>query len=275
MCPGEERTPIMGQNARTSVIVSLCVLALSLLLLLCFSVLPVAHSQTKPGPPSAPPVTVSVIEVSPKALPLYTEYTGTTDALETVEIRARVDGFIEQKLFNGGQVIKAGERLYLLDQRTFIAEVQKAKAAVAKAEADLRYAKEGVEVFRAESRLAQSRAGADQDGTGRGAVCATGQGTGRLATRPGRRCGPTRRGTGRSGGPQDGADADQTHPAHADRPGHCRTRSGTGQLTPGRAQSGLYRHPCPGDRPYRRVGRLCRQPGDEKLVQASDAAVPP
>jgi membrane fusion protein (multidrug efflux system) len=129
-------------------------------------VLPVAYSQTKPGPPSAPPVTVSVIEVSPKTLPLYTEYTGTTDALDTVEVRARVDGFIEQKLFQGGQVIKAGERLYLLDQRTFIAEVQKAKAAVAKAEADLQFAKEGVEVFRAESRLAQSRAAlikAEQD----------------------------------------------------------------------------------------------------------------
>ena len=119
----EDRTPIMGQNVRTNVIVSLSVLAVSLLLLLCFSRLPVAHSQAKPGPPSAPPVTVNVIEVSPKSLPLYTEYTGTTDALETVEIRARVDGFIEQKLFNGGQVIKAGERLYLLDQRTFNAEV--------------------------------------------------------------------------------------------------------------------------------------------------------
>jgi membrane fusion protein, multidrug efflux system len=148
----------MGQNARTRLAVSLSVFALSLLLLLCFSRLPVAHSQTKPGPPSAPQVTVSVIEVTPNALPLYTEYTGTTDALETAEIRARVDGFIEQKFFNGGQIIKAGDRLYLLDQRTFIAEVQKAKAAVAKAEADLRYAKEGVEVFRAESRLAQSRA---------------------------------------------------------------------------------------------------------------------
>jgi membrane fusion protein (multidrug efflux system) len=158
MRPGEERTPIMGQNVRTRVIVSLGVLALGLVLLRCFTMLPVAHSQTKPGTPSAPPATVSVIEVSPKALPLYTEYTGTTDALETAEIRARVDGFIEQKFFNGGQVIKAGDRLYLLDQRTFIAEVQKAKAAVAKAEADLRYAKEGVEVFRAESRLAQSRA---------------------------------------------------------------------------------------------------------------------
>ena len=149
----------MGQNARTRITFSALAWAMSLLGLLCFTVLPVARSQTKPAAPGAPPVTVSVIEVSPRALPLYTEYTGTTDALETVEIRARVDGFIEQKLFNGGQVIKAGERLYLLDQRTFIAEVQKAKAAVAKAEADLRYAKEGVEVFRAESRLAQSRAG--------------------------------------------------------------------------------------------------------------------
>ena len=76
-----------------------CVLAVSLLVLLCFTVLPVVHSQTKPGPPSAPPVTVTVIEVSPRALPIYTEYTGTTDAPETAEIRARVDGYIEQKLF--------------------------------------------------------------------------------------------------------------------------------------------------------------------------------
>ena len=148
----------MGQNVHTKVPVSLCIFALSLLGLLYCTMPPVAHSQTKPGAPSAPPPTVSVIEVSPKALPLYTEYTGTTDSLDTVDIRARVDGFIEQKFFNGGQIVKAGERLYLLDQRTFIAEVQKAKAAVAKAEADLRYAKEGVEVLRAESRLAQSHA---------------------------------------------------------------------------------------------------------------------
>src|SRR5512134_4099936 len=76
MCPGEKRTPIMGQNVRTNVIVSLGVVAVSLLLLLYFSRLPVAHSQAKPGPPSAPPVTVSVIEVSPKAMPIYTEYRG-------------------------------------------------------------------------------------------------------------------------------------------------------------------------------------------------------
>ena len=113
----------MGLNVSKRLTVSLCVFALSLLVLLCFSRLPVARSQTKPGPPSAPPPTVSVIEVSPKSLPLYTEYTGNTAALDTVDIRARVDGYIEQKLFHGGQLVKAGVRLYLLDQRTFIAEV--------------------------------------------------------------------------------------------------------------------------------------------------------
>src|SRR5262245_17802655 len=107
MSLGEERTSVMGQNTRTRISFYALALAVGLLVLLCFTVLPGVRAQPKPGPPSAPPVTVSVIEVSPKALPLYSEYTGTTDALETVEIRARVDGFIEQKLFDGGQVINA------------------------------------------------------------------------------------------------------------------------------------------------------------------------
>src|SRR6185503_3501114 len=87
----EKRTPAMGQNACTRITFSALALAVSLLVLLCCTALPVVHAQTKPGAPSAPPITVSVIEVSPKALPLYTEYTGTTDALDTAEIRARVD----------------------------------------------------------------------------------------------------------------------------------------------------------------------------------------
>ena len=148
----------MGQNFRPRFAFHTFVLVCGLLYLLRCSIPSVVHSQTKPGTPSAPPATVSVIEVSPKTYPLYTEYTGTTDSLDTVEIRAQVDGYIEQKRFHGGQTVKVRDLLYVLDQSTFIADVQKAKAAVAKAEADLRFAKEGVEVLRAESKLAQSRA---------------------------------------------------------------------------------------------------------------------
>src|SRR5262249_35634241 len=65
----------------------LLVCARNLLVLRCFTRLPVAHAQTRPGPPSAPPVIVSVIEVSPKALPLYTEYTGTTNAIRLLQVQ--------------------------------------------------------------------------------------------------------------------------------------------------------------------------------------------
>ena len=123
-------------------------------------------SESQQETSNAPAVSVTVIQVSPRTIPIYNEYTGTTDATETAEIRARVDGYIEQRLFDAGQLVKPNQLLYVLDQRTYRAELQKAQAAVAKAEADLRFAKEGVEVLRAESRLAQSRAAlvkADQD----------------------------------------------------------------------------------------------------------------
>jgi membrane fusion protein (multidrug efflux system) len=154
------------QLSRTSLSWYPSALALSLLLLWgagCSEVKSASREET-PRTPAAVPVTV--IQVNPRAVPIYSEFTGTTDATETVEIRARVDGYIEQRLFDAGQLVKANQLLFVLDQRTFKAELQKAKAGVAKAEADLQFAKEGVEVLRAESRLAQSKAAlvkADQD----------------------------------------------------------------------------------------------------------------
>jgi membrane fusion protein (multidrug efflux system) len=110
--------------------------------------------------PRAQAVAVTVIQVTPRAIPLYKEYPGSTDATETTATRARVDGFVEQRLFDTGQLVKANQLLYVLDQGLYHAELQKAKAAVAKAEAELRAVKdnEAVEVLRAESRLTQSRA---------------------------------------------------------------------------------------------------------------------
>jgi membrane fusion protein (multidrug efflux system) len=136
------------------------------LLLLCGAGCNEVKSASKQETPSAPAVPVTVIQVNPRTIPIYNEYTGNTDATETAEIRARVDGYVDQRLFDAGQLVKADQLLYVLDQRTYKADLQKAKATVAKAEADLQFAKEGVEVLRAESRLAQSRAAlvkADQD----------------------------------------------------------------------------------------------------------------
>ena len=146
---------------------SWCPLAATLSLLLLWGA---GCSEVKSASTRRPPVHQRCRSRSsrstPRTIPIYNEYTGTTDATETAEIRARVDGYIEQRLFDAGQLVKANQLLYVLDQRTYSAELQKAKAKVAKAEADLQFAKEGVEVLRAESRLAQSQAAlvkADQD----------------------------------------------------------------------------------------------------------------
>jgi membrane fusion protein (multidrug efflux system) len=155
----------MTQLNRTSLSWYSIVGALSLLLIGasgCTEVKSASQQETS----SAPAVSVTVIQVTPRTIPIFNEYTGTTDATETAEIRARVNGYIEKRLFDAGQLVKVDQLLYVLDQRTYNADLQKAKAAVAKAEADLQFAKEGVEVLRAESRLAQSRAAlvkVDQD----------------------------------------------------------------------------------------------------------------
>jgi membrane fusion protein (multidrug efflux system) len=155
----------MKQLSRTSLSWYSIAVALSLLAIWisgCTEVKSASQQET----PSAPAVSVTVIQVTPRTVPIYNEYTGTTDATETAEIRARVNGYIEKRLFDAGQLVKVDQLLYVLDQRTYNADLQKAKAAVAKAEADLQFAKEGVEVLRAESRLAQSRAAlvkVDQD----------------------------------------------------------------------------------------------------------------
>jgi len=113
-------------------------------------------SQNQPSRGAAPEL--SVIELSGRTVPTYVEYIGNTDASDTVEIRARVDGYVENKYFETGQTVQKGQLLYLLDQRTYLAEAQKAKAAVAKAEAGVQYAKEGVEVLEAEALVLQSEA---------------------------------------------------------------------------------------------------------------------
>jgi membrane fusion protein, multidrug efflux system len=155
----------MKQLSRTSLSWYAMVVALSLLLIWtsgCTEVKSASQQETS----GTPAVSVTVMNVNPRTIPIYNEFTGTTDATETVEVRARVNGYIEKRLFDAGQLVKLNQLLFVLDQRTYRADLRKAKANVTKAEADLRFAKEGVEVLRAESRLAASKAAlvkADKD----------------------------------------------------------------------------------------------------------------
>ena len=77
-------------------------------------------------PQAPPPTLVSVIEVQPSDVPIYAEYPAQTFARDLVEIRGRVDGFIQKRLFEVGSDVRAGQVLYELDLRPYQADVAKA-----------------------------------------------------------------------------------------------------------------------------------------------------
>ncbi len=108
--------------------------------------------------PSMPPPTVSVFEVTGQDVPIYTEYAAQTFARDQVEVRGRVDGYVEKRLFQVGSMVQAGEPLYILDVRPYEAEVAKARADVAESEANLEFAKRQVALVQAEADLAQAEA---------------------------------------------------------------------------------------------------------------------
>lgn len=110
------------------------------------------------SPMSLPPPPVSVIEVRKADVPIYGEYAAQTFARDMVEVRGRVDGFIEKRLFTVGADVAVGQTLYALDLRPYSADVQKAKADLTQSEANLEFAKKQVALIQATANLAQAKA---------------------------------------------------------------------------------------------------------------------
>ncbi len=75
-----------------------------------------------------------------------------------VEVRGRVDGYIEQRLFQIGADVKAGQVLYMLDLRPYQADVAKAQGDLAQSQANLEFAQHQVALLQAEADLAQAQA---------------------------------------------------------------------------------------------------------------------
>jgi RND family efflux transporter MFP subunit len=81
------------------------------------------------GPPSAPPE-VSVAPVIEKRVKDWDEFTGRLQAVETVEIRPRVSGYIDKVAFTEGSLVKRGALLFVIDPRPYQAEYDRAAADV-------------------------------------------------------------------------------------------------------------------------------------------------
>jgi len=105
-----------------------------------------------------PPALVSVVEVQPQDVPIYAEYAAQTYARDMVDVRGRVEGFIEKRLFQVGSDVATGQVLYVLDLRPYQASVAKAKGDVENAQASLEFARRQVGLVQAQADLAQARA---------------------------------------------------------------------------------------------------------------------
>ena len=88
-----------------------------------------------------PPPEVTVSQPAKKEVTHYEDYTGTTSAYESVEIRARVEGYLETIKFQPGAVVNKGDILFVIDPKPFQAKLNQAKADLSTAEANFTLAK--------------------------------------------------------------------------------------------------------------------------------------
>ena len=110
---------------------------LTLLLLFAHAL---AGCDSKPAASSPSPPSVTVAHPLHKTIAEWDEYTGRFVAVETVEIRARVSGFIDSIHFKEGQIVKQGDLLFVIDPRPYRIAVEQAKADVDRAKAKLEIA---------------------------------------------------------------------------------------------------------------------------------------
>jgi multidrug efflux system membrane fusion protein len=114
-----------------------------------------------------PPPEVSVSTVLTQNVQPWDEFTGRVTAVESVELRPRVSGYVERVAYEEGQFVRKGELLFLIDQRTYRAEHARARAELARARSEAALARSQDERTQA---LVQARAASQEESDERSAA---------------------------------------------------------------------------------------------------------
>jgi len=96
------------------------------------------RSATAPAPP---PPSVTVAPVEQKEIVEWDEFTGRTEPVDSVEVRPRVSGYIQEVRFQSGQLVKTGDVLFVIDPSQYQAQFDKSQAEVELAQVQLENAK--------------------------------------------------------------------------------------------------------------------------------------
>lgn len=121
----------------------------SLLTLLCSLFLLFGGCEKKQkAPPAAAPPEVTVEKVVLQTVPVHLDYVATTKSVKTVDIRARVEGFLEERRFVEGADVKKGDIIFVIEKAPYQAELEGSLAQLAQDKASLSFALDQVKRYK-------------------------------------------------------------------------------------------------------------------------------
>lgn len=112
------------------------------------------------GAGAPPPPSVGVLTVAPHTVALQTELPGRVEPQRVAQVRARVTGIVQQRLFTEGAEVRAGQPLFRIDSAPYQAALESAQAQLARAQANLAQATATAERYKP---LAEAKAISQQD----------------------------------------------------------------------------------------------------------------
>ncbi len=125
---------ISGHVTRTMVIIALL-----------FITLPFLEACSKKEKPAAREAEVTAVKIVPRDTPVVFEFVAQTQSSHEVEIRARVSGFLEKRVYTEGSIVKKGSTLFIMDKKPFQTQVNAAAAALARQKASNEVARMNLE----------------------------------------------------------------------------------------------------------------------------------
>src|SRR6185312_1138050 len=96
---------------------------------------------TAPAVAPAPPMVVPVSQPVPREVTDYVDFTGRVNAIQSVDIRPRVTGYLRRMPFKEGAEVKAGDVLFEVDPRPYLAQVEAYRAELGLYQAQLKVAR--------------------------------------------------------------------------------------------------------------------------------------